>query len=183
MIFCQKKPDLHIFSCVLCKLYLIFKNGKAFEHLESLVSGVGTSIFLHILSLRHDRGCPATFTWWSSSLSSVLSLSIWLCFIRVGYDMLIKYKQSSTWSLIKNVMWAYSLWALYTLRLCAQTVFTPNRHVVYICQPSRRSEPFLALSIMFNPPTPSGHKTVSESIFSAKYVFYTDKVEVLGENC
>ena len=86
-----------------------------------------------------------------------------LCFIRVRYDMLIKYKQSSTLSLIKNVMWTYSLWALYTLRLCAQTVFTPNRHVVYICQPSRRSEPFLALSKIFNPP--SGHKTVSESIF------------------
>ena len=27
-----------------------------------MVSGVGTSICLHILSLSHDRGCPATYT-------------------------------------------------------------------------------------------------------------------------
>ena len=33
-----------------------------FEHFESVVSGVGTSICLHILSLSHDRGCPATYT-------------------------------------------------------------------------------------------------------------------------
>ena len=72
--FAKKKPDLDIFSCVPCKLYRSFlKNCKAFEHLESLVSGVGTSICLHILSLRHDRGCPADYTWWSSSLSSSLS--------------------------------------------------------------------------------------------------------------
>ena len=36
----------------------------------------------------------------------------------------------SVWSLIKNVIWTYLLWATYNFKLCAQTVCTPNRHVV-----------------------------------------------------
>ena len=32
------------------------------------------------------------------------------------------------------MIWTYSLWALYTLRLCAQSVCTPNCHVVWSCK-------------------------------------------------
>ena len=52
-----------------------------------------------------------------------------LCFIRITYDNTIMYEQFSVWSLIKNVIWTYSLWAIYILRLCAQTC-TPNRHAL-----------------------------------------------------
>ena len=52
-----------------------------------------------------------------------------LCFIRITYDNKIMYEQFSVWSLIKNVIWTYSLWAIYILRLCAQTC-TPNRHAL-----------------------------------------------------
>ena len=71
--FAKKNLTCLYFLASIANCILFFKNGKAFEHLESLVSGVGTSICLHILSLRHDRGCPADYTWWSSSLSSSLS--------------------------------------------------------------------------------------------------------------
>ena len=52
-----------------------------------------------------------------------------LCFIRITYDNKIMYEQFSVWSLIKNVIWTYSLWAIYILRLCPQTC-TPNRHAL-----------------------------------------------------
>ena len=55
-------------------------------HFESLRSGVGTSICLLILSLSHDRGCPARYT--GSHYTSKLSFAQSHIFPKSGYMFL-----------------------------------------------------------------------------------------------
>ena len=61
------KPTIWVVPCWSGEIKIVMSRYSCVckrLHFESLRSGVGTSICLLILSLSHDRGCPARYTHW-----------------------------------------------------------------------------------------------------------------------
>ena len=83
------KPTIWVVPCWSGEIKIVMSRYSCVckrLHFESLRSGVGTSICLLILSLSHDRGCPARYT--GSHYTSKLSFAQSHIFPKSGYMFL-----------------------------------------------------------------------------------------------